>query len=60
MDKVDMLKNKKVRVKEIPEWGTYLRKQWENHFLRNMMMLRCLRPSCVLHVHIQRRLKLIG
>ena len=32
MEVVDILKNKKIRVKEIPKWGAYLRKQWENNF----------------------------
>lgn len=31
-DLVTILKSKKVKVIEIPGWGTYLRKQWENHF----------------------------
>jgi hypothetical protein len=32
MQLVDELKNKKVKVKEIPKWGPYLRKQWEINF----------------------------
>jgi hypothetical protein len=36
MDLVDLLRNKKVRVREIPRWGTYLRTQWENHFANHL------------------------
>ncbi len=36
MEIVDLLKNKKVRVREIPEWGVYLRKQWENNFANHI------------------------
>lgn len=32
MELVDILKNKKVKVTEIPKWGPYLRKQWEYNF----------------------------
>ncbi|MFX3660985.1 MAG: DUF4275 family protein [Ectobacillus sp.] len=31
-DLVSSLKNKKVRVVEIPKWGTYLREKWEDNF----------------------------
>jgi hypothetical protein len=36
MDIVDLLKMKQVRVTEIPKWGTYLRKQWENNFTEHL------------------------
>ena len=36
MDIVDLLKNKKVKVREIPKWGVYLRKQWEDHFANHL------------------------
>ncbi|WP_134701081.1 DUF4275 family protein [Ammoniphilus sp. YIM 78166] len=36
MDIVHCLSNKKVRVKEIPKWGAYLRKQWEDQFASHM------------------------
>lgn len=32
MDLVLLLRSKKVKVTEIDKWGTYLRKQWEDHF----------------------------
>ncbi|MFJ7934926.1 DUF4275 family protein [Sporosarcina sp. NPDC096371] len=32
MDIVNRLKNKNVRIKEIPSWGSYLRHQWEERF----------------------------
>ena len=32
MELVDILKNKKVKVTEIPKWGPYLQKQWEYNF----------------------------
>lgn len=32
MDLIELLKRKKMKVTEIPNWGTYLRKQWENNF----------------------------
>lgn len=36
MDIVDLLKTKKIRVKEIPKWGAFLRKQWENNFANHL------------------------
>ncbi|WP_342433514.1 DUF4275 family protein [Neobacillus sp. FSL H8-0543] len=36
MDIVDILESKKVKVIEIPKWGPYLRKQWENHFAHHL------------------------
>ncbi|KYG28727.1 DUF4275 family protein [Priestia endophytica] len=36
MELVDILKKKKVKVTEIPKWGGYLRKQWENNFANHM------------------------
>lgn len=32
LDLVSLLRRKNIRVTEIPKWGTYLRKQWENNF----------------------------
>lgn len=32
MDLAESLRSKKVIVKEIPKWGAYLRKQWEDSF----------------------------
>jgi hypothetical protein len=36
MDIIDILKSKKVKVTEIPKWGSYLRKQWEDNFANHM------------------------
>ncbi len=36
MQVVEALKNKKVKVIEIPKWGTYLRKMWEENFADHM------------------------
>ncbi|MEH7223704.1 DUF4275 family protein [Bacillus sp. JJ1566] len=36
MDLVSSLRLKKVRVIEIPKWGTYLRKQWEDIFVNHL------------------------
>ena len=36
MDLVSSLRNKKVKVTEIPKWGRYLRKKWENNFANNL------------------------
>jgi len=36
MDLVDKLRSQKIRVLEIPKWGPYLRKQWENHFASHL------------------------
>jgi hypothetical protein len=33
---VDLLINKRVMVTEIPAWGTYLRRQWENTFASHL------------------------
>ncbi|MDC0762759.1 hypothetical protein POF51_18755 [Brevibacillus sp. AG] len=30
MDLMDMLINKKIKFRPIPQWGTYLRREWEN------------------------------
>ena len=35
-DLVTSLKSKKVKVTEIPKWGTYLRKKWEDHFCNHL------------------------
>ncbi|WP_010676649.1 DUF4275 family protein [Bacillus timonensis] len=36
MDIVDKLKRKKIKVREIPKWGTYLRSEWESHFASHL------------------------
>ncbi|WP_115509731.1 DUF4275 family protein [Peribacillus acanthi] len=36
MDLVSLLRMKKVSVIEIPKWGTYLRKQWEDNFVNHL------------------------
>lgn len=36
IDLVTLIKKKKVKVIEIPKWGTYLRKQWENNFVNHL------------------------
>ncbi|MEA3321144.1 MAG: DUF4275 family protein [Bacillota bacterium] len=36
MDIVDKLKNKNIKVMEIPKWGTYLRKEWEKNFANHL------------------------
>lgn len=36
MDIVDKLKNKNIKVKEIPKWGAYLRKEWEKNFANHL------------------------
>lgn len=36
MDLIDLLKRKKIKVTEIPKWGAYLRKQWENNFANSL------------------------
>src|SRR4051812_32018079 len=36
MDLVSSLRNKKLKVNEIPKWGTYLRKQWEENFVKHL------------------------
>lgn len=32
MDLVHRLQNKKIRIQEIPSWGSYLRQRWEERF----------------------------
>ncbi|WP_409276341.1 DUF4275 family protein [Neobacillus sp. SCS-31] len=32
MDIIDILKNKTIKVRELPKWGAYLRKEWETNF----------------------------
>lgn len=32
----DILRGKKIKVMEIPQWGTFLRKQWEDNFANHM------------------------
>ncbi len=36
MDLVDSLRSKNVKVIEIPKWGVYLRKQWEESFANHL------------------------
>jgi hypothetical protein len=37
MDLLDKLvTTKRIKTKEIPNWGTYLRKQWENEFANHL------------------------
>ena len=36
VDLFSLLTNKKVRVIEIPKWGTYLRKKWEDEFVSHL------------------------
>ncbi|WP_075983399.1 DUF4275 family protein [Bacillus massilinigeriensis] len=36
MDLIKSLRNKKVRVIEIPKWGTYLRRRWEDNFANHL------------------------
>ena len=36
MDLVSLLRGKKVKVTEIPKWGTYLRKNWEDEFANHL------------------------
>lgn len=36
LDLVSLLRMKKVSVIEIPKWGTYLRKQWEDNFVNHL------------------------
>lgn len=36
MDLVEWLRSKKVKVTEIPKWGTYLRKKWEDNFVNHL------------------------
>jgi hypothetical protein len=36
MELLEILKHKKIRVIEIPKWGSYLRKQWENNFANHL------------------------
>ncbi|MGD6967378.1 DUF4275 family protein [Rossellomorea vietnamensis] len=36
MDLIDKLKRKKIQVTEIPKWGPYLRKEWEDSFANHL------------------------
>ncbi|KYH30056.1 hypothetical protein CLTEP_26820 [Clostridium tepidiprofundi DSM 19306] len=38
MQLIDILKSKKVKVIEIPKWGTFLRKQWEDNFANHLRL----------------------
>ena len=33
-----MLENKKIKVAEIPKWGTFLRKLWEDNFANHLTL----------------------
>jgi hypothetical protein len=35
-DLYDRLKTKKIKITEMPKWGHYLRKQWENNFANHI------------------------
>ncbi|CAM5195011.1 hypothetical protein UACE39S_03136 [Ureibacillus acetophenoni] len=36
MNLIDKLKSKNIKVTEIPKWGPYLRKEWENQFAQHL------------------------
>ncbi|WP_053367972.1 DUF4275 family protein [Bacillus sp. FJAT-27245] len=36
MNIVEILKNKNIKVRELPKWGGYLRKEWETHFANHL------------------------
>lgn len=36
MELVNILQNKKIKVIEIPQWGAFLRKQWEDNFANHI------------------------
>lgn len=38
MELYNILKNKKIKVTEIPKWGTFLRKQWEDNFANHLSL----------------------
>lgn len=38
-DLYDRLKTKKIKITEIPKWGPYLRKEWENNFANHLSNL---------------------
>lgn len=38
MEIINILKSKKVKVTEIPKWGTFLRKQWEDNFANHISL----------------------
>ncbi len=38
MNLIETLKNKKIKVKEIPKWGVYLRKLWEDGFVSHIIL----------------------
>jgi len=38
MELIDFLRIKKVMVKEIPAWGVYLRKRWEDEFANHLSL----------------------
>jgi Domain of unknown function (DUF4275) len=36
MDIVDRFRQKNIKILEIPKWGPYLRKEWENNFASHL------------------------
>lgn len=36
MDLLDTLMSKRMKTREVPHWGAYLRKQWENEFANHL------------------------
>ncbi|MEN6327389.1 MAG: DUF4275 family protein [Syntrophomonas sp.] len=36
MEIANILKNKNIKITEIPKWGAYLRKQWDNNFVNHL------------------------
>jgi len=36
MDLIELLRSKKIKVIEIPKWGTYLRQKWEENFANHL------------------------
>ncbi|WP_445491515.1 DUF4275 family protein [Niallia sp. 03133] len=36
MDLLEKLKNKNMKIVELPKWGAYLRKEWENNFAHHL------------------------
>ena len=47
MEIIDILKSKKVEVTEIPKWGTFLRKQWEDNFANHI----CLKEKKAIYLY---------
>jgi len=38
MEIIEILKSKKVKVTEIPKWGSFLRKLWEDNFSNHISL----------------------